>query len=111
MTVKIRLARGGAKKRPFYSVVVANSSAPRDGSFLEKVGTYNPMLPANSLDRIKLKANRAEYWLGQGAQPTEKVAKLLESLNVVLPERLTKQLLIQKKNYTKKPPKKSKEAA
>ena len=111
MTVKIRLARGGAKKKPFYSIVVADSSAPRDGAFLEKLGTYNPMLPANNTDRIMLKASRAEYWLGKGAQPTDKVAKFLESLKVALPEHLKKKLLVKKKNYTTKAPKKSKEAA
>lgn len=77
MTLKIRLARGGAKKRPVYRVVLADSRAPRDGRFLEKLGTYNPMLPRDHDDRVRLKEERVRHWMGQGAQPTDRVAKFL----------------------------------
>ena len=79
MALKIRLARGGAKKRPFYRIVVAEASAPRDGRYVERVGTYNPMVPKDNDQRITLKAERITYWLGQGAQPTERVQKMLAS--------------------------------
>lgn len=77
MSVKIRLARGGAKKKPFYSIVVANSRSPRDGSFIEKVGTYNPILPATDEKRVVLKTERIQEWLSKGAQPTDRVARML----------------------------------
>ena len=77
MALKIRLARGGAKKRPFYRIVVAEASAPRDGRYVERVGTYNPMVPKDNDQRVTLKAERITYWLGQGAQPTERVQKML----------------------------------
>ena len=77
MALKIRLARGGAKKRPFYRIVVAEASAPRDGRYVERVGTYNPMVPKDHDQRLTLKAERITYWLGQGAQPTERVHKML----------------------------------
>ena len=79
MALKIRLARGGAKKRPFYRIVVAEASAPRDGRYVERVGTYNPMVPKDHEQRMTLKAERITYWLGQGAQPTERVQKMLAS--------------------------------
>lgn len=75
--LKIRLARAGAKKRPYYHIVVADSRAPRDGRFIEKVGSYNPMLPADHADRVRLVAERITYWLSQGAQTTERVARFL----------------------------------
>lgn len=76
--LKIRLARGGAKKRPYYHIVVADSHAPRDGKFIEKVGSYNPMLPKDSAEpRVKLKADRIAEWLGKGAQPTDRVARFI----------------------------------
>ena len=76
--LKIRLSRGGAKKRPYYHIVVADSHAPRDGKFIEKVGSYNPMLPKDAAEpRIKLKADRIAEWLGKGAQPTDRVARFL----------------------------------
>ena len=75
MAVKIRLARYGAKKRPFYRIVVADGRYPRDGRFLENVGTYNPMVEPNE---ITLKKERIEYWLGQGAKPTDTVNSLLK---------------------------------
>ena len=74
--LKIRLARGGSKKRPYYHIVVADARAPRDGKFLEKVGSYNPMLPKNSeTPRVTLKVERINEWLGKGAQPTEAVCR------------------------------------
>ena len=76
--LKIRLARGGAKKRPYYHIVVADSHAPRDGKFIEKVGSYNPMLPKDGAQpRVALKAERIAEWLGKGAKPTDRVARFL----------------------------------
>ena len=75
--LKIRLSRGGAKKRPYYSIVVADSRAPRDGRFIEKVGTYNPMLAKDHPDRIQLKEDRIKHWLSQGALPSDRVARFL----------------------------------
>ena len=106
MTVKIRLARGGAKKRPFYRVVVANATAPRDGNFLEKVGTYNPMLTKESRERVILKKDRVEYWLSIGAKPTERVAKFIEQAGVALPEKVRKKIEIKTKNHKTRPSKK-----
>ena len=77
MSLKIRLARAGAKKRPYYHIVVADSRSPRDGRFLEKVGSYNPMLPAEHADRIRLQGERITHWLGLGATATDRVAKFL----------------------------------
>lgn len=73
MAVKIRLARFGAKKRPFYRIVVADSRAPRDGRFIERIGQYDPMLPKDSKNRVVVKADRLQYWLSTGAQATERV--------------------------------------
>lgn len=75
MSLKIRLARGGAKKRPFYRVVVANVRSPRDGRYIEKVGTYNPMLASGHPDRLRLNEERIQYWLGVGAEPTDRLAR------------------------------------
>ena len=82
MAMKIRLARGGSKKRPHYAIVASNSRMPRDGRFLEKLGTYNPLLPKDSEERIKMDLERVQYWLGQGAQPTDRVARFLEAAGV-----------------------------
>ena len=79
MAMKIRLARGGSKKRPYYSIVAADSRMPRDGRFIEKLGTYAPLLPKDSEDRVKINLERVQYWLGQGAQPTDRVARFLEA--------------------------------
>ena len=79
MAMKIRLARGGSKKRPHYSIVAADSRMPRDGRFIEKLGTYNPLLPKDSEERVKMNMERVEYWLGQGAQPTERIQRFLEA--------------------------------
>lgn len=77
MALKIRLARAGAKKRPYYHIVVADSRSPRDGRFLEKVGSYNPMLPAEHEDRVRLRDERIQHWIGQGAVATDRVARFL----------------------------------
>ena len=77
MALKIRLARGGAKKRPFYRIVVAEASSPRDGRFVEKVGTYNPLLPRDHAERIVLNMERIKHWLSVGAQPTDRVELFL----------------------------------
>ena len=77
MSVKIRLTRGGAKKRPYYRIVVANSRDPRDGRFIEQVGAYNPMLPREHEDRVRLNVERIQEWLGNGAQPSDRVARFL----------------------------------
>jgi len=77
MALKIRLARGGAKKRPFYSIVVAESRSPRDGRFIEKLGTYNPMLDKGHKDRVVLKSERIQHWIKMGALPSERVMLFL----------------------------------
>ncbi len=79
MALKIRLARGGAKKRPFYRIVVAESTAPRDGRFIEKVGTYNPLLPKDHPERVVLKEERIRHWLSVGAKPTDRVLRFLDA--------------------------------
>jgi small subunit ribosomal protein S16 len=77
MSLKIRLARGGAKKRPFYSIIIADSRCPRDGRFIEKVGTYNPMLPRDNPQRVAFNVERVQHWLSVGAQPTDRVVLFL----------------------------------
>ncbi len=77
MGLKIRLARAGAKKRPYYHIVVADSRSPRDGRFLEKLGSYNPMLPADHADRVRLQDERIQHWIGEGAIATDRVARFL----------------------------------
>ena len=79
MSMKIRLARGGSKKRPFYSIVATDSRMPRDGRFLEKLGTYNPLLAKDDENRVKMDLDRVNHWLGQGAQPTDRIARMLEA--------------------------------
>ena len=79
MAMKIRLARGGSKKRPHYSIVAAESRSPRDGRFLEKLGTYDPLLPKDNENRVKMNMERIRHWLAQGAQPTDRVARMLEA--------------------------------
>jgi small subunit ribosomal protein S16 len=83
MPVKIRLARGGAKKRPFYSIVIADGRSPRDGRFIERVGTYDPMLPREHPDRIRLQPERIRHWLDRGATPTDRVAKFLGQAEII----------------------------
>ena len=83
MAMKIRLARGGSKKRPFYRIVAADSRMPRDGRFIEKLGTYNPLLPKDSEERVKMDVDRIKHWLDQGAQPTDRISRMLEAAGVV----------------------------
>ena len=82
MAMKIRLTRGGSKKRPHYAIVAADSRMPRDGRFIEKLGTYNPLLPKDSEDRVKMNMERVQYWMDQGAQPTDRIARMLEAAGV-----------------------------
>ena len=87
MSIKIRLARAGSKKRPFYRVVAADSRMPRDGRFIEKLGTYNPLLNKDDDNRVKLDLERIKEWLSKGAQTTDRISRLLESLEV-LPKKI-----------------------
>jgi len=87
MALKLRLARAGAKKRPFYRIVVADSRSPRDGRFIERIGTYDPLKPKDAEDRVKIDQDRAEYWLSKGAQPTDRVARFLGKAEIIaMPE-------------------------
>ena len=83
MAMKIRLARGGSKKRPFYRIVAADSRMPRDGRYIEKLGTYNPLLPKDSEERVKMDMERVQHWLNEGAQPTDRVSRFLEAAGVL----------------------------
>ena len=83
MSLKIRLARGGAKKRPFYRIVVADSRSPRDGRFIEKIGAYNPMLAKDHADRVVVDAERARHWVSVGARPSDRVARFLGQAGIV----------------------------
>ena len=78
MALKIRMSRGGAKKRPFYRIVVADSRMPRDGRYIEKLGTYNPLLPKDHDDRLRLDLERAKHWISQGAKPSDRIARFLD---------------------------------
>ena len=98
MSIKIRLARGGAKKRPFYRIVVADSRSPRDGRFIERIGSYNPMVAQDHPDRLKIDTDRAKHWLGVGAQPTDRVAKFLANAGLMDPRARREQT---KKNQPK----------
>ena len=82
MALSIRLSRGGSKKRPYYRIVVADARSPRDGKFIEKIGNYNPLLAKDAENRIVLDAERAKYWLSNGAQPTDRVARFLDQAGV-----------------------------
>jgi small subunit ribosomal protein S16 len=82
MAISIRLSRGGSKKRPYYRIIVADARSPRDGKFIEKIGTYNPLLAKDDAKRIVLDADRAKHWLGVGAQPTDRVARFLDVAGV-----------------------------
>ena len=83
MAIKIRLARGGSKKRPFYRIVAADSRMPRDGRYIEKLGIYNPLLPKDSEDRVRMDLERVQHWLGQGAKPTDRIQRMLEAAGVL----------------------------
>lgn len=85
MAVKIRLARGGAKKRPFYKIVAADIRAPRDGKFIEKLGTFNPLLPKDNEQRLVIQKDRIEQWIKNGAKPTDRVALLITELGIEVP--------------------------
>ena len=91
MALKIRLSRGGSKKRPFYRIVVAEASAPRDGRYVERLGHYDPMTAKDSDQRLVVKGERVSHWLGLGAQPTERVQKLLASLGLMEPIKMRDQ--------------------
>lgn len=82
MALSMRLSRGGSKKRPYYRIVVADARSPRDGRFIEKIGTYNPLLAKDSPERVKLDADRAKHWLSVGAQPTDRVLRFLDAAGV-----------------------------
>ncbi len=82
MSLKIRLSRAGAKKRPFYRIVVADARMPRDGRFVEKIGTFDPIKPKDDANRLVLDAEKAKAWLVKGAQPTDRVLRLLDSLGI-----------------------------
>ena len=82
MGLKMRLARGGSKKRPYYRIVVADERAPRDGKYIEKVGTYNPMVAKDHAERVKLVTERVQYWLDEGAKPTDRVQRFLAVANL-----------------------------
>ena len=88
MALKIRLARGGSKKRPYYRIVVAENTAPRDGRYVEKVGTYNPMLAKTDENRVRLFEERVKYWLEIGAKPTDRVLRFLEAAGLVAEKRV-----------------------
>jgi small subunit ribosomal protein S16 len=83
MSLKIRLSRGGAKKRPFYRIVVADARMPRDGRFVEKIGTFDPIKPKDDANRLVLDSEKAKAWIAKGAQPTDRVLRLLDSLGIV----------------------------
>jgi small subunit ribosomal protein S16 len=83
MALSIRMSRGGAKKRPYYRIVVADSRSPRDGRFIERLGTYNPMVTKDHPDRVTLNAERIRHWLGVGAQPSDRVARFLADKELV----------------------------
>ena len=83
MAMKIRLARGGSKKRPFYRIVAADSRMPRDGRYIERLGTYNPLLPKDSDERVKMNVERIQYWLSEGAQVTDRVSRFLEAAGIL----------------------------
>ncbi len=83
MGLKIRLARGGAKKRPYYRIVIADVRAPRDGRFIEKVGTFDPLLPKDAEGRVTLNEERIKYWIGHGALPTDRVLRFLDSAGIM----------------------------
>ena len=83
MAMKLRLARGGSKKRPMYRIVASDSRAPRDGRYIERLGTYNPLLAKDNEQRITMNVERVQYWLGQGAEPTDRVSRMLENAGVI----------------------------
>lgn len=103
MAAKIRLARAGAKKRPYYRVVVADVRAPRDGKFIERLGVFNPLLPRDHKDRMVIDLERVKYWLAKGAQPTERLEKVLFELGAI--EKLSQDYASKPKKAKKNPTK------
>ena len=101
MPVRIRLSRGGAKKRPFYRIVVADSRRARDGKFIDQIGTYNPMLPKDNPERVKINADKAQEWINKGAQPSDRVLNLLKQ-NKETPEQTEKRLAVKEAKRVKK---------
>ena len=91
MSVKIRLARGGSKKRPYYRIVIADARAPRDGKYIEKVGNYNPMLAKDNDNRVVLNQERLQYWISQGAQPTDRVSRFLSNAGLMADRKIPAQ--------------------
>ncbi len=91
MSLRIRLARGGAKKRPFYRIVIADSRSPRDGRFIEKIGFYNPMVAKDHPDRLRLNEERAKHWISVGATPSDRVARFLGHANIIAMPNLPRQ--------------------
>ena len=89
MATKMRLARGGSKKRPFYRIVIADERAPRDGNFIEKIGNFNPMVPKDHKERVVISKERAEHWLKVGAQPTDRVQRILADLGMMDAPKIT----------------------
>jgi small subunit ribosomal protein S16 len=106
MTVKLRLTRMGAKKRPYYRIVAADVRAPRDGDFIEKIGTYNPLINEEQKSKVELKKERVEYWLSVGAQPTDKVAKFIAAAGIALPASIVRKMTVRKQAEKVKPSKK-----
>lgn len=104
MSVKLRLSRGGTKKRPYYYIVATNSTAPRDGRYIEQIGTFNPLLKKDDPERMKLDVERAKHWLMVGAQPTDRVARFLDAAGLM--KRTPKKSLLKSK-----PKKKAQERA
>jgi small subunit ribosomal protein S16 len=91
MSLKIRLSRGGAKKRPYYRIVVADSRSPRDGRFIERIGSYNPMVPRDHPERLTLDAERAKHWLSVGATPSDRVSRFLAAAELMPARRIPRQ--------------------
>jgi small subunit ribosomal protein S16 len=108
MSVKIRLARGGSKKSPYYRLVVANSRSPRDGDFIEKIGTYNPMVSKENNERCTVNVERANHWLNTGAQVTERAFYLLSQKGVSFPAHIANQFATKKENRVERPKKSQK---
>src|SRR3546814_1488375 len=101
MSLKIRLSRGGAKKRPYYRIVVADSRSPRDGRFIERIGDYNPMVPQDHPERLVLDVERAKHWLSVGALPSDRVTRFLAAHDLVSSRRIPRKTKAQDRNSTR----------
>jgi len=104
MAIRLRLARLGSKKRPVYRIVAAENTAPRDGKFIEVIGTYNPLLPKGNDGRFSVKIDRAEFWMGNGARPSDRVARIFEKLGVPMPASVKPKSLDKLKLVTERKP-------